>query len=120
MKLFRLKAEGLLKKPEVPAVPISGPDAGGALIGKRNIFVERANGLAPADIYDFEKLSLGNRLVGPAVIHTSITTIVLQADQHASVHEYRNAIVEFEVGAPWTPLRHPLFGIDCSGRLKRT
>src|SRR5690606_6028756 len=96
MKLFRLKAEGLLKKPEVPTVPMGGPDASGALIGKRNIFVEQAGGLAPADIYDFEKLSPGNRFSGPAVIHTPITTIVLQAGQRATVDEYRNVIVEFE------------------------
>lgn len=96
MKLFRLKAVGLLKKPEVPTAPMAGLDAGAALIGKRNIFVEKADGLAPADIYDFEKLLPGNRLAGPAVIHTPITTIVLQADQRASVDEYRNIIVEFE------------------------
>jgi len=96
MKLFRLKAEGLLKKPEVPTVPMGGEDASTALMGKRDIFVERANGLAPADIYDFERLTPGNRLSGPAVIHTPITTIVLQAGQIASVDQYRNVIVEFE------------------------
>lgn len=96
MKMFRLKAEGLLKKPEVPTVPTAGEDASAALMGKREIFVERANGLAPADIYDFEKLSPGNRFSGPAVVHTPITTIVLQAGQRASVDEYRNVIVEFE------------------------
>ncbi|TFL14576.1 hydantoinase/oxoprolinase family protein [Pusillimonas caeni] len=96
MKLFRLKAEGLLKKPEVPTVPMGGADASGALIGKRDIFVERADGLAPADIYDFEKLAPGNRLTGPAVVHTPITTIVLQAGQKAGIDQYRNVIVEFE------------------------
>lgn len=96
MKLFRLKAEGVLKKPEVPTLPLSGPDASAALIGKRDIFVEQANGLAPADIYDFEKLAPGNRFKGPAVVHTPITTIVLQAGQVASMDAYRNITVEFE------------------------
>lgn len=96
MKLFRLKAEGLLKKPEVPTMAMGAADASAALIGKRDIFVEQADGLAPADIYDFEKLSPGNRFAGPAVVHTPITTIVLQAGQKASVDEYRNVIVEFE------------------------
>ena len=91
-----LKAEGLLKKPDVPTMPLSGQDASAALIGKRDIFVEKSNSLAPADIYDFEKLAPGNRFKGPAVVHTPITTIVLQAGQRASVDQYRNVIVEFE------------------------
>ena len=39
----------------------------------------RRNGMADADIYDFERLVPGNVVPGPAVIHTPITTIVLQA-----------------------------------------
>ena len=38
-----------------------------------------------ADIYDFEKLLPGNVVTGPAVIHTPITTIVLQ-DESAGHH----------------------------------
>lgn len=96
MKLFRLTAHGLLKKPEMPKMAASGPDASQALIGKRDIFVEAANGFAPADIYDFEKLQPGNVFKGPAVVHTPITTIVLQAGQVGSMDEYRNIQIEFE------------------------
>ncbi|HWK59955.1 MAG TPA: hydantoinase/oxoprolinase family protein [Eoetvoesiella sp.] len=95
MKLFRLTARGLLQKPEVPKLPFQGVDAKGALIGRRNIFVEARAGMAPADIYDFDKLQPGNVLSGPAVIHTPITTIVLQEGQRGSMDEYRNVIIEF-------------------------
>jgi len=99
MKLFRLTARGLLKKPEVPRMEMGGADASAALLGRRDIFVEAENGLAPADIYDFEKLSPGNVLKGPAVVHTPITTIVLQKGQKALMDEYRNIVVELEGGA---------------------
>jgi len=95
MKLFRLTARGLLQKPEVPKLPFRGVDPKDALIGRRDIFVEARGGMAPADIYDFEKLQPGNVLSGPAVIHTPITTIVLQEGQRGSVDEYRNVIIEF-------------------------
>ncbi|RIY39011.1 hydantoinase/oxoprolinase family protein [Neopusillimonas maritima] len=99
MKLFRLTARGVLKKPEMPAVAMGGEDASGALMGRRDIFVEAQGKLAPADIYNFDKLTPGNRLSGPAVIHTPITTIVLQQGQKAMMDEYRNIVVELEGGA---------------------
>ena len=54
------------------------------------------NGFAPADIYDFTRLEPGNRLAGPAVIHTPITTIAVQADQTARMDGYRNIILDLE------------------------
>ena len=50
-------------------------------MGRREIFVDARDGMAEADIFDFTKLHAGNRIDGPAVIHTPITTIVVQ-DQH--------------------------------------
>ena len=66
------------------------------MIGRRDIFVETAGGLAPADIYDFERLVPGNVVNGPAVIHTPITTIVVQSGQTGRVDAYRNTIIELD------------------------
>ena len=52
--------------------------------------------MAEADIYDFEKLKPGNVITGPAVIHTPITTIVLQANQRGTMDGYRNVLVDFD------------------------
>ena len=51
--------------------------------------------MAEASIYDFEKLNPGNEIAGPAVIHTPITTIVLQDNQQGRMDEYRNVVIEF-------------------------
>lgn len=99
MKLLRLTARGLLKKPEVQKLSLEGHDASAALMGERNIFVEAEGKLAPAKIYNFEKLNPGNRVTGPAVIHTPITTIVLQKGQKGEMDAYRNIVIELEGGA---------------------
>ena len=94
MTMFRLTARGLVEKPRIERAALSGSDPGPARIGRRNIFVEAAGGFAPADIYDFERLAPGNVVAGPAVIHTPITTIVVQAGQSGRVDPYRNTIIE--------------------------
>jgi N-methylhydantoinase A len=95
MTLFRLTARGLLERPKLEAAPLSRPDPSRARVGKRMVFVETHNGMAEADIYDFERLVPGNVIEGPAVIHTPITTIVVQAEQRGTLDGYRNVLIDF-------------------------
>lgn len=95
MTQFRLSARGLLDRPKLEPLPSSGADPSKARVGRRPIFVEAAGAMRPADVYDFERLAPGNVVIGPAVIHTPITTIVLQARQHGIVDAYRNVIIDF-------------------------
>ena len=87
MTMFRLTARGLIERPRLEPLPLSGKDCSHAKIGRRPIFVDARNGMAEADIYDFSKLAPGNVVPGPAVIHTPITTIVLQDE--AARHDGR-------------------------------
>ncbi len=96
MTMFRLTARGLIDRPRLEPLPLAGADSGPAKTGRRPIFVEAKNGMAEADIYDFEKLKPGNVITGPAVIHTPITTIVLQANQRGTMDGYRNVLVDFD------------------------
>ena len=96
MTMFRLTARGLMKRPEIEKLSLGGKDASGARTGRRPIFVEAAGELVESDIYDFELLQSGNEIVGPAVIHTPITTIVLQDKQTGHLDEYRNMVIEFD------------------------
>jgi len=96
MTMFRLTASGLLARPRLPLEQEGGADAQSARIGRRKIFVDARNALAEADIYDFVKLAPGNRLRGPAVIHTPITTIAVQEGQTARMDGYRNIVLEME------------------------
>lgn len=95
MTQFRLTARGLMERPRIDAEATGGPDAAAARIGRRPIFVEAEGRMVESDIYDFERLKPGNVVAGPAVIHTPITTIVLQAGQTGTLDGYRNVIVDF-------------------------
>lgn len=94
MRLFRLTARGLMARPQLEKLMLGGADAGNARIGRRDIFVEARDGFVPADIYDFERLEPGNVVSGPAVVHTPITTIVVQDRQDARMDQYRNMVIE--------------------------
>jgi len=96
MTMFRLTARGLIDRPQLEPQALAGADAAHAKIGRRPIFVDARNGMAAADIYDFGKLRPGNAVPGPAVIHTPITTIVLQDKQRGTMDGYRNLVIEFE------------------------
>ncbi len=94
MTMFRLTARGLISRPEMEKERLRKADASAAMTGRREIFVAARDGFAPADIYDFEKLEPGNAVAGPAVIHTPITTIVVQDGQHGRMDAYRNIYIE--------------------------
>jgi N-methylhydantoinase A len=96
MTMFRLTARGLIDRPRLEPLPHSGKGSSHAKIGRRPIFVDARNGMAEADIYDFNKLSPGNIVAGPAVIHTPITTIVLQDRQRGTMDGYRNVLIDFD------------------------
>jgi N-methylhydantoinase A len=95
MTSFRLSARGLMARPSIEKEPLGAAAPDRARMGKRKVFVEAANGMAEAEIYDFTKLAPGNVMRGPAVIHTPITTIVLQAKQTGRMDAYRNIVIEF-------------------------
>jgi N-methylhydantoinase A len=95
MTNLRLTARGLINRPRMRPQALGKTDSAHAKIGRRLIFVEAKNGMAEADIFDFEKLTPGNVVNGPAVIHTPITTIVLQATQRGTMDGYRNVLVDF-------------------------
>jgi N-methylhydantoinase A len=96
MTNFRLTARGLIDRPRLEPQPLASMESAHAKTGRRPIFVEARGGMAEADIYDFERLAPGNVVIGPAVIHTPITTIVLQANQRGTMDGYRNVLIDFD------------------------
>ena len=94
MTRFRLNACGRIARPTVSAQPLTDAAADAARCGRREIFVNGHNSLSEADIHDFEKLRPGNIIPGPAVIHTPITTIVIQDAQQGFMDGYRNIVIQ--------------------------
>jgi N-methylhydantoinase A len=94
MTMFRLTARGVGERAKLEPILLAGSDASAACLGRRPVFVEQAGGFRDADIYDFNRLAPGNVLPGPAVIHTPITTIVLQANHVGRIDAYRNVLLD--------------------------
>lgn len=94
MTRFRLSAAGRIDRPDVAAQAYAGSSPNAALTGRRRIFVNGHDSLTEADVIDFEKLQPGNIIAGPAVIHTPITTIVVQDNQQGQMDGYKNIIIE--------------------------
>ena len=93
MTLFRLSGRGQLDRPDVKRFALNGGNADQAKMGRRRIFVDARDGMAEADIYDFTRLVPGDRFQGPAVIHTPITTMVVQDRQAVTVDAWRNVVI---------------------------
>ena len=94
MTQFRLSAAGRIDHPEFAAQPLADASPDSARTGRRRIFVDGSDSLTEADVYDFEKLRPGNIINGPAVIHTPITTIVIQDSQQGFMDGYKNIVIE--------------------------
>ncbi|MEM7466593.1 MAG: hydantoinase/oxoprolinase family protein [Pseudomonadota bacterium] len=91
----RVSAHGLMPRPALFSGSADNSKVDDAKITEREIFVEKSQSFAKADIYDFTKLQAGHVIRGPAVIHTPVTTIVIQEVQHATIDQYMNTVIEF-------------------------
>jgi N-methylhydantoinase A len=96
---FSLSARGLLERPHFAPSPLGGPDAQAAHRGTRPAYVLGRDAFQPVDIYDFERMAPGHAVPGPAVIHTPITTVVLQAGQFGRIDAFRNIVIDMGVGS---------------------
>jgi N-methylhydantoinase A len=94
MTRFRLTARGLLERSAPIAAELEGTDSSHALAGSRRAYSIAAGTMVDMALYDFELLRSGNAIPGPAIIHTPITTLVLQLGQTGQVDALRNIIVD--------------------------
>lgn len=90
---FRVRGTGLVRKPALQADIIGTEDPGTALVERRKAYVSGSDTVERINGYDFEKLSPGNEIRGPAIIWTSTTTVVLGDDQAARVDEYKDLVI---------------------------
>ena len=87
---FRLTATGVLDKPQLQKYPLSSDDASGAVTGRRKVFFEEFEEPRETPVYGFDELRPGNEMVGPAIIETPVTTIVVNPGHRAAMDAYRN------------------------------
>jgi N-methylhydantoinase A len=91
---FRVEAAGIVRKAEFVAQPDAGPDASGAIIGSREVWLPEAGGFVACPVYDRDRLAAGNRFTGPAIVEQMDATTVVLPGMTAFVEPYLNLILE--------------------------
>jgi N-methylhydantoinase A len=61
-----------------------------ALNGEREVYFEENGKFTATRVYDFDRLRPGAEFVGPAIIETSVTTVVVNPSDRAAMDGYRN------------------------------
>lgn len=91
---FRVRGRGMTAMPAPSSAKPGASDAAHAAMGTRRMYIGGTDTMAPGTTYDFTRLAPGNTVHGPAVIHTPITTVVIQKSQHGRVDRLRNLVIE--------------------------
>jgi N-methylhydantoinase A len=93
---FRVEASAIVPKATFAAHPDAGPDASGAIVAHREVWLPEAGGLVNTPIYDRTALRAGNLIRGPAIIEQMDATTLLLPNMAARVEPYLNLILESE------------------------
>ena len=93
---FRLTAIGILKKPNIKRDPIEKMSPDHAFKEKREVYFEEHGDFIPTGIYDFERMKPGMEILGPAIIETPVTTVVVNPKDRAEMDEFRSVRISVE------------------------
>lgn len=87
-------AIGRTPKPSLKAYPMKTDDATAARKGARlAYFTGETNGFVETAIYDYRMLEPGNKLIGPAIIETPFTSVVVPPGVHVELDQFRNIVL---------------------------
>jgi N-methylhydantoinase A len=95
MVTFRVRGTGILRRPHLREYESAGPDPIAGFVEARQISIhtEQFKGIVTANGYDFEKLFPGNEIIGPAIIWSPITTVLVHPEQRARLDRYKNIVL---------------------------
>jgi N-methylhydantoinase A len=87
---YRVSASGIIGKPRIIRGDCATTSADIALKGARPVYFEEASGFLETPIYDFQQMLPGHEINGPAIIESTVTTIVVNPRDRARMDEYHN------------------------------
>jgi N-methylhydantoinase A len=96
---FRVRATGIVPKPQLPEMPEGDGNAGRAFKGSRKIFFGEERDFVECRVYDRRLLQNGDRLQGPAVLEEPDSTTICPAGYSISVDPFLNVVLQKQ-GAP--------------------
>jgi N-methylhydantoinase A len=95
---IRVTALGITDKPAAATEPFAGANPAAALKGRRPVYLAEAARFEPAPVYDGEKLRHGNRLVGPAVVESATTTVLVPPGWDLAMDGDGTAVLTWRAG----------------------
>src|SRR5437870_11514665 len=95
MVTFRVRGTAVLGRPHLREYASAGTEPTAGFVEARQVYIhtEQLKGMVTAQGYDFEKLFPGNEIVGPALIWSPITTILVNPEQRARLDRYKNIVL---------------------------
>jgi N-methylhydantoinase A len=87
---LRVVGTGKLHKPSMKSYPLTGGDPQASLKGNRNVYFQEKGDFVPTRVYDFNAMSPGMEIPGPAIIETPVTTVVINPRDHAALDRFIN------------------------------
>jgi N-methylhydantoinase A len=91
---FRAEATGIVRKVDLRPAADSGPDAGAAKFGRRDVWLRENGAFISCPLYDRERLAAGNRIEGPAIVEQMDATTLIVPGATATVDRYLNLLLE--------------------------
>ena len=93
LSLFALAPSANCANRRLSAPLLRPSDSGPALKDTREVYFEDLSGFTATPIYDFDRLTPGMELGGPALIETPVTTVVINPKDNAQMDGLRNIVV---------------------------
>ena len=91
---LRVEATGTVRKAELRAHPDAGPDASGAIVEPRPVWLAETRRFRPDADLRPRALRPGNRFAGPAIVEQMDATTLVPPGTTARVDAYLNLILE--------------------------
>jgi N-methylhydantoinase A len=87
---FRVRATGVVPKPQLSAAPAGDGNARRALKGTRKAYFAESGGFTETSVYDRARLRPGDEVPGPAIVEEPDSTTVCPPPYKIRVDEYLN------------------------------
>ena len=93
---WRVKATGIISKPELEEMPLAGENPSAALVGKRKAYFRDLGGMVETPIYRGDKLISGNKITAPAIIEEPTTTVVVPPESTVTVTKLGSYLLKLD------------------------
>jgi N-methylhydantoinase A len=91
---FRAEATGIVPKADIQPATYVGCDPRAAEFGRRDVWLREAGAFMSCSLYDRQKLVVGNRIEGPAIVEQMDATTLIVPGAAATVDPYLNLMLE--------------------------